>query len=99
MDLSSYYDWVYGDKPYGQVQTPRPGTPPAAAGNVNSETPTTVGTKEQKNMARKQIVLRVQPDVNRAVRAAAKRAGVSINQYAETTLGRAAGVKATRAKK
>lgn len=50
-------------------------------------------------MARKQIVLRVQPDVNRAVRAAAKKAGVSINQYAETTLGRAAGVKATRTKK
>lgn len=47
-------------------------------------------------MARKQIVLRVQPEVNRAVRAAAKKAGVSINQYAETTLGRAAGVKTAK---
>ena len=27
MDLSSFYDWVWGDKPYGRVQTPRPGTP------------------------------------------------------------------------
>ena len=41
-------------------------------------------------MARKQIVLRVQPDVNRAVRAAAKKLGLSINAYAEKVLGRAA---------
>lgn len=40
---------------------------------------------------RKQIVLRVLPDVNRAVRAAAKKAGLSINAYAEKVLGRAAG--------
>lgn len=39
---------------------------------------------------RKQIVLRVPADVNRSVRAAAKKQGLSINAYAEKVLGRAA---------
>lgn len=49
-------------------------------------------------MARKQIVLRVQPEVNRAVRSAARKQGVSINSFAERVLGRAAGAKTRKSK-
>lgn len=62
---------------------------------MKSQPPTTVGTtKEQQMAARKQIVLRVQPEINRAVRAAAKKQGLSINAYAEKVLGRSAGASA-----
>lgn len=44
-------------------------------------------------MARKQIVLRVDPSVNSAVRKAARKAGVSINQFCEERLARASGAK------
>lgn len=43
--------------------------------------------------SRKQIVLRVDPSINSAVRKAAKAAGLSINAYSEKVLGRAAGAK------
>ncbi len=43
----------------------------------------------RKKVVRKQVVLRLESTVNSSVRAAAKKAGQSINAYAETVLGRA----------
>lgn len=41
---------------------------------------------------RKQLVLRVQPDSNSAIRRAAKQQGLSINAWSEGVLARAAGL-------
>lgn len=43
--------------------------------------------------ARKQIVLRVNAAVKNGAKAAAKKAGISLNEYSERVIARASGVK------